>query len=82
MVALTTDPRRCAPSRAVSGGRHVTATVLEAHGLVERLPHPGDRRRKLVTLTAAGHAAIATANEIMLRTPRPSGRSRPPNSGN
>ncbi|MBU3067635.1 hypothetical protein KO481_39715 [Nocardia sp. NEAU-G5] len=27
MVALTTDPRRCAPSRAVSGGRHVTATV-------------------------------------------------------
>jgi DNA-binding MarR family transcriptional regulator len=42
---------------------------LEAHGLVERRPHPGDRRRKLVTLTAAGHAAIATADAILLRPP-------------
>jgi len=42
---------------------------LEAHGLVERRPHPDDRRRKLVTLTAAGHEAIATANAILLRPP-------------
>lgn len=42
---------------------------LEAHGLVERRPHPGDRRRKLVTLTAAGHEAIATADAILLRPP-------------
>ncbi|WP_405135631.1 MarR family transcriptional regulator [Nocardia sp. NBC_01388] len=42
---------------------------LEAHGLVERRPHPDDRRRKLVTLTAAGHAAIATADTILLRPP-------------
>jgi DNA-binding MarR family transcriptional regulator len=42
---------------------------LEAHGLVERQPHPGDRRRKLVTLTAAGRDAIATADAILLRPP-------------
>jgi DNA-binding MarR family transcriptional regulator len=43
---------------------------LEAHGLVERRPHPDDRRRKLVTLTAAGRDAIATADAILLRPPR------------
>jgi DNA-binding MarR family transcriptional regulator len=42
---------------------------LEAHGLVERRPHPEDRRRKLVTLTPAGHEAIATADAILLRPP-------------
>lgn len=42
---------------------------LAAHGLVERQPHPDDRRRKLVTLTAAGHNAIATADAILLRPP-------------
>jgi DNA-binding MarR family transcriptional regulator len=50
---------------------YVTLIVdkLEAHGLVQRQPHPDDRRRKLVTLTAAGHDAIATANSILLRPP-------------
>lgn len=43
---------------------------LEGHGLVERQPHPDDRRRKLVTLTAAGHSAVAAADAILLRTPR------------
>ena len=42
---------------------------LEAHGLVERRPHPDDRRRKLVTLTEAGRWAIATADAILLRPP-------------
>ena len=42
---------------------------LEAHGLVERRPHPDDRRRKLVTLTTAGRQAIATADAILLRPP-------------
>jgi DNA-binding MarR family transcriptional regulator len=42
---------------------------LEAHGLVERRPHPDDRRRKLVTLTAAGHDALATVDAILLRPP-------------
>lgn len=50
---------------------YVTLIVdkLEAHGLVERQPHPDDRRRKLVTLTPAGHEAIATADAILLRPP-------------
>ena len=43
---------------------------LEVHGLVERLPHPGDRRRKLVRLTAAGQAAVAAVDTIRLRPPR------------
>ena len=42
---------------------------LESHGLVERQPHPEDRRRKLVTLTVAGQNAIATADAILLRPP-------------
>ena len=42
---------------------------LEAHGLVQRRPHPDDKRRKLVTLTPAGHDAIATADAILLRPP-------------
>ncbi len=42
---------------------------LESHGLVERRPHPDDRRRKLVTLTATGQDAIATADAILLRPP-------------
>ncbi|MEV0265011.1 MarR family transcriptional regulator [Streptomyces sp. NPDC050617] len=42
---------------------------LEAHDLVERRPHPDDRRRKLVTLTAAGHRAIETIDAILLRPP-------------
>ena len=42
---------------------------MEAHGLVQRQPHPEDRRRKLVTLTAAGRDAVATANAILMRPP-------------
>ena len=50
---------------------YVTLIVdkLESRGLVERRPHPDDRRRKLVTLTAAGRDAIATADTILLRPP-------------
>lgn len=42
---------------------------LETHGLVERQPHPDDRRRKLVVLTTAGRVAIATADAILRRPP-------------
>lgn len=50
---------------------YVTLIVdkLESHGLVERRPHPDDRRRKLVTLTDAGQGALATADEILYRPP-------------
>lgn len=59
-------------AEAIGADAPYTTTIvdkLEAHGLVERLPHPDDRRRKLVTLTPAGHQAIATADAILLRPP-------------
>jgi DNA-binding MarR family transcriptional regulator len=49
---------------------------LEAHGLVERQPHPDDRRRKLVALTTAGRQAIATADGILRRPPASLGALR------
>jgi DNA-binding MarR family transcriptional regulator len=42
---------------------------LEEHGLVQRGPHPDDRRRKLVSLTPSGLAAVATAEAILYRPP-------------
>jgi DNA-binding MarR family transcriptional regulator len=36
-----------------------TVADLEAEGLVERRPDPGDRRRALVSLTAQGRAMLA-----------------------
>ncbi len=50
---------------------------LEAHGLVERRAHPDDRRRKLVSLTAAGRDAVATADAILLRPPQAISALRP-----
>jgi DNA-binding MarR family transcriptional regulator len=52
-------------------GPYVSVIVdkLEEHGLVERGPHPDDRRRKLVSLTPGGLAAIATAEAILYRPP-------------
>ncbi len=47
----------------------VVVDKLEDHGLVERRLHPDDRRRKLVALTAAGRAAISTADAIRHRPP-------------
>ncbi len=47
----------------------VIVDKLEAHGLVERRPHPEDKRRKLVVLTAKGHDAIATADAVLHRSP-------------
>ncbi len=42
---------------------------LELRGLVERQPDPGDRRRKLVTLTAAGQEAVGRVLAIRQQTP-------------
>jgi DNA-binding MarR family transcriptional regulator len=52
-------------------GPYVSLIVdkLEVHGLVQRGPHPDDRRRKLVSLTPSGLDAIATAEAILYRPP-------------
>jgi DNA-binding MarR family transcriptional regulator len=42
---------------------------LEQRGLVERQPDPGDRRRKLVTLTAAGQEAVGRVLSIQREPP-------------
>jgi DNA-binding MarR family transcriptional regulator len=42
---------------------------LEHQGLVERKPHPTDRRAKLVETTPRGHKAARQAREIMNRPP-------------
>lgn len=51
---------------------YVTLVVddLARRGLVERTPHPRDRRRKLVSVTPAGAAAAQEAERI-LGTPPP-----------
>jgi DNA-binding MarR family transcriptional regulator len=50
---------------------YVTLMVddLEKRGLVERRPHPDDRRAKLVSLTPAGRAAAARAEAILDEPP-------------
>jgi DNA-binding MarR family transcriptional regulator len=48
----------------------VIVDKLESRGLVTRTPHPEGSRRKLVTLTAAGREAAATARQILARPPR------------
>ena len=42
---------------------------LEERGLVQRTPHPEDRRAKLVALTAAGRAAAEHADAILDEPP-------------
>ncbi len=50
---------------------YVTLMVddLEGRGLVQRTPHPRDRRAKLVQLTADGRAAALRAEAILERPP-------------
>jgi DNA-binding MarR family transcriptional regulator len=54
-------------------GPYVSLIVdkLEEHGLVQRGPHPDDRRRKLVFLTPSGLDAVATAEAILYNAPVP-----------
>jgi DNA-binding MarR family transcriptional regulator len=44
--------------------------ALEAQGLIERMPHPEDGRRQVITLTAPGHrvarGAQATREEWLV----------------
>ncbi len=50
---------------------YVTLMVddLERYGLVQRRPHPNDRRAKLVELTATGRAAAARADAVLDEPP-------------
>jgi DNA-binding MarR family transcriptional regulator len=50
---------------------YVTLIVdgLEERGLVQRTPHPEDRRAKVVALTEAGRAAAARADAILDEPP-------------
>jgi DNA-binding MarR family transcriptional regulator len=56
---LTVDPPNLTP----------VVDDLERAGLVERQPHPTDRRVKLVVATAQGAALAQTADEILARPP-------------
>ena len=71
--ALATRPHtlRALAERLASDPPYVTLMVddLEERGLVRRMPHPEDRRAKLVEITAAGRAAAARADAILDEPP-------------
>lgn len=70
---LATQPHtlRALAERLAADPPYVTLIVddLEEPGLVQRMPHPEDRRAKLVELTAAGRAAAARADAILDEPP-------------
>ena len=70
---LATQPLtlRALAEALVADPPYVTLMVddLEERGLVHRMPHPEDRRAKLVELTAAGRAAAARADAILDEPP-------------
>lgn len=70
---LTVGPQtqRELADRLSSDQPYVTLMVddLEKQGLVQRKPHPDDRRAKLVELTASGRAAAARADAILDELP-------------
>jgi DNA-binding MarR family transcriptional regulator len=70
---LAAEPRtlRALADRLAADPPYVTLIVddLEEHGLVQRTPHPEDRRAKLVQLTSAGRAAAARADAILDEPP-------------
>jgi DNA-binding MarR family transcriptional regulator len=70
---LATEPLtlRALAERLAADPPYVTLMVddLEERGLVQRMPHPEDRRSKLVQLTAAGRAVAARADAILDEPP-------------
>jgi DNA-binding MarR family transcriptional regulator len=62
---------RALAERLAADPPYVTLMVddLEERGLARRMPHPEDRRAKLVQLTAAGRAAAARADAILDEPP-------------
>jgi DNA-binding MarR family transcriptional regulator len=49
----------------------VVVADLQRRGLVQRSPHPDDRRLRIVTLTPAGSRAAQLAERILERPPAP-----------
>ncbi|MGH8462445.1 MAG: MarR family winged helix-turn-helix transcriptional regulator [Stenotrophobium sp.] len=70
---LRTEPRTLRDLAEEMGADAPATTVLvddlEARGLVERRPHPEDRRAKLVSLTTAGRRQLAVAERIVDQPP-------------
>ena len=70
---LATEPTtmRALAERLAADPPYVTLMVddLEERGLVQRMPHPEDRRAKLVELTAAGREVAARADAILHEPP-------------
>jgi DNA-binding MarR family transcriptional regulator len=70
-LAVEPHTMRALAERLAADPPYVTLIVddLEERGLVRRMPHPEDRRAKLVELTAAGRAAAARADAILDEPP-------------
>jgi DNA-binding MarR family transcriptional regulator len=70
---LATQPQTLRSLAALLAADPPYATLivddLEARGLAQRIPHPDDRRAKLVQLTAAGRAAAARAQAMLDEPP-------------
>lgn len=58
-AAMQVDPPNCT----------IVVDDLERRGLVERRPHPSDRRSKLVALTALGEDVANRAKAVMSQPP-------------
>jgi DNA-binding MarR family transcriptional regulator len=70
-LATRSYTQRALAQRLSADPPYVTLMVddLEERGLAQRMPHPEDRRAKLVELTAAGRAAAARADAILDEPP-------------
>ena len=73
LLQLQEGPRTLREIAQAQGVDAPYATIivdkLQTLGLVARTPHPDDRRRKLVALTAAGREAAQTAREMRNEPP-------------
>jgi DNA-binding MarR family transcriptional regulator len=71
LLATQSHTLRGLAQRLSADPPYVTLMVddLEERGLVQRTPHPEDRRAKLVKLTPAGRAAAARADAILDEPP-------------
>jgi len=70
-LAAQPQTLRALAERLAADPPYITLMIddLEERGLVQRMPHPEDRRAKLVELTAAGRATAARADAILYEPP-------------